>query len=267
MSNQEYKPAEPGMISPFLNFLDNNVLFRKPVSCLAAIISLLIPVSVLIMFVQFGIFKSNDVGLVFACIFILAVLIFAGFFGALIWWYRRIVRDEGPDWYKNIRRFIQTAGEWLGTFTAISVFGIVIVLMIFMSENYEAITGLIPFPVPSLNIAAAIAGPIGGFLIIIATKIFLFLLDLFVWVIKQIWIFIKWIVTYCVRLVGNLTKTVERNSSIWVGVTWILAAAVVIAALVLCFRFGGIAPVIALAAALAFMGCLLFWRKHCDEKR
>ena len=254
------------MIQPFLYFLDNNVLFRKPVSCLAAITSLLIPVSVLVLFIQFEVFKSNDVGLVFACIFILAVFIFAGFFGALIWWYRRIIRDDGNDWYKNIRCFIQTSGEWLGTFTAISVFGIVIILTIFMSENYSAITGYLPFPVPPLNVALALAGPVAGFIIIIGTKIFLFLLDPIVWVIKQIWTFIKWIVTYCYRLIDNLTKTVEKNASIWVGVTWLLAAAVIIAMLVLSFRVGGFAPVIALAVAFAFMGFLIFRRKHNDEK-
>jgi len=264
MTEQEYKSNEQGIVKPYLYFLDTNVLFRKPVSCLAAVVSLLIPVFVLSLFIRFNIFESNEIKLVFAAIIIIAILVFAGVFGALIWWYRRITRDEGPKWYDNIRRFIQTTGEWLGTFTAISIFGIIIVLMIFLSESYQYVTDFLPFPVPSLNIAVAFCGPVGGFLIIIATKILLFLLDPIVWLIKQIWYFIKWIVVYCYRFIVSFLKTVEKNTSFWVGITWILAAAVIIATLILCFKFRGIAPVIGLAAALAFMGYLLFKRKHYD---
>ena len=264
MSEQEYKANEQGLVKPYLHFLDTNVLFRKPVSCLAAIVSLLIPIFTLSQFIRFGVFESNEVKLVFAAILIIVILAFAGIFGAFIWWHRRITRDEGPKWYDNFRRFIKTSGEWLGTFFAISVFGIIIVLMIFLSESYQYVTDFLPFQVPSINIAVAFLGPIGGFLIIIATKILLFLLDPIIWFIKQIWFFIKWIVVYCYRFIISFLKTFEKNTSFWVGITWILAVAVIIATLTLCFKVGGIAPVIGLAAALAFMGYLLFKRKHYD---
>jgi hypothetical protein len=72
------------------------------------------------------------------------------------------------------------------------------------------------------------------------------------------------VVLYCYRFTLGFFGTVEKNTPFWVGATWVLAVAVIITALVLCFRFGGIAPVIALAAALAFMGYLMFKRKHYD---
>jgi len=266
MSDQEYRSREYGIVKGYLWFLDNNVLFKKPISCLAAIISFLIPFLVLSQFIRFEIFKSGEVNMVFASILILLVFAFAGIFGALIWWHRRITLNEGPKLYVNFRRFVQTIGEWLATFIAISVFGVVLVLVIFLSEEYHFIAGLLPFAIPHIDIFVAFSGIIAGFVIIIVTKLLLFLLDPLVWLIKQIWNFIKWLVLYCYRVILNLLKTIEKNTPFWVGVTWIVAVGVIITTLVLCFRFfGAIAPVIALAAALAFMGYFMFKRKHYNE--
>jgi len=264
MSEEGYRSREQGIVKEYLGFLDNNVVFKKPVSCLAAFGSFLIPVFVLSLFIRFEIFKAGDVNIIFASILIVIIFTLAGVFGALIWWQRRITRDEGPKFYVNFRRFVQTTGEWLGTFSAITVFGVILVLAIFLSEKYQYIAGFLPFSLPRINILMAFSGLVGGFFIIIATKILLFLLDALVWLIRQIWNFIKWIARYCQRIIFNLLKTIEKNTPIWTGVTWILAIAVIISALTLCFRFGGIFPVIGLAAALAFMGYLMFKRKHYD---
>ena len=262
MSDQENK--RECMVKSYLGFIDTNVLFKKPVSCLFAIVSLLLPIYVLSQFIQFRIFQIGEARFIAACIILLLILAFAGVFGAAIWWFRRITRDEGPGWYNNFRRFIQTVGEWLGTVAAISVFGIVIVLMIFLSEEYHMMISILPFPFLDVNIVTAFYGLIAGFIIIIATKIFLFLLDPIIWLLKQLWNLIKRAVLFCYRCVVSLSGTVEKNTPIWVGVTWILAVAVIITCLVLCFTFRNIASVIALAAALGFMGYLMFKRKHYD---
>jgi hypothetical protein len=263
MSDQEKKECKC-FVKSYLGFIDNNVLFKKPISCLYAIVSLLIPVYALSQFIQFGVFKSAEANVIIAGVLILLVLAFAGIVGACIWWFRRITRDEGPKLYSNFRRFIQTAGEWSGTVFAISVFGAIIILMIFLQNEYFFITRAIPFPIPGVDIVTALYGPIGGFIIIIITKIMLFLLDPIVWLIKKIWNLIKRIVLYCYRFIASFCGTLEKNNPFWVGATWVLAVAVIIAAVVLCFLFRGFAPAFALAAGLAFMGYLMFKRKHYD---
>ncbi|MDR0496414.1 MAG: hypothetical protein LBH42_02235, partial [Treponema sp.] len=112
-------PKEQGLVKPYLGFIDTSVLFKKPVSCLFAIVSLLIPVYFLMLLIQYDIFQSGQGKLIGAGISVFAVLLFAGVFGFRIWWLRRIKRDEGPKMYPNFRRFVQTLGEWEGTLFAI----------------------------------------------------------------------------------------------------------------------------------------------------
>jgi len=264
MSDQQNIPKGQGIVKPYLGFIDTNVLFKKPISCLFAIVSLLIPVYVLSLFIQYEIFRTNEAKFIIAGILIIAVLLFAGIFGALIWWHRRITRDEGPKWYSNFRRFIQTIGEWLGTFIAISVFGCIIILMIFLSDEYYMITNVLPLSIYQVDIVAALYGPITGFLIIIVTKILLFLLDPVIWLIKQIWKLFVRVVLFVYRCVINISGIVEKNTPFWIGLTWLLAFTAIVVSLVLCFIYGSIYAVIALAASFGFMGYLLFKRKNYD---
>jgi len=259
MSEEQNKGQ--GLVKQYLTFIDTNVLFKKPISCLYAVLSLLFPVFVLGMFIQYRIF-DNPGKYVAAAILILIIFGFAGIFGALIWWHRRINRDDGTKFYPNFRRFIQTAGEWLGTFLAINVFGAVLVLLIFLSEDYNMIVSILPFSTPGISIATAFYGPIGGFIIIIITKIILFLLDPVIRLITWIWGLIKRIVLYCYRVTISFFGTIEKNTPFWVGATWVLAVGVIITTLALCFVNGGIAMAIGLVAALAFMAYLIFKRKH-----
>jgi len=264
MSEEQIKGQ--GLVKEYLKFIDTNILFKKPISCLHAILSLLFPLFVLGLFIQSGIFdyfiEMKAGKYIAASILILIILAFAGFFGALIWWHRRINRDDGPKLYPNFKRFVQTAGEWSGTVLAISVFGTVLVLLIFMSEDYSMIANALPFPIPGISIATAFYGPIGGFIIIIVTKIILFLLDPVIGLIRRIWGLVKRIALYCYRVTISFFGTVEKNTPFWVGATWVLAVGVIIATLVLCFMYGGIAMTAGLVAALAFMGYLIFKRKH-----
>ena len=106
MSDQEKKRR--CIVDSYLGFIDTNVLFKKPVSCLFAIASLLFPVYLFIQVIQYGIFKSESAEMITASILLILVFIIAGLFGSIIWWCRRIARDEGPKVYQNFRRFIQT---------------------------------------------------------------------------------------------------------------------------------------------------------------
>ena len=256
---------EQGIVKPYLHFVDTNVLFKKPVSCLLAIVSLLIPVYFIFQIIQTGVFKSEDTKLIVASILVFLVIAFAGVFGAIIWWHRRISHDEGSTWYPNFRRFIQTWGEWLGTFIAIVTFGSVLILMLFFENQSYLIAGLIPLPLPTLQLTYALMGPVVGFLIIIATKIFLFLLDPLIWLIKQLWGFLVRIVKYLYRFVLNVFGVVEKNSPVWFGVNWVIAIAVIVAGIVFCFKAMGLAAGFCLALGLAYIAFLVHKKKQFDN--
>jgi len=270
MSYQEESKRQ-GLVKKYLRFLDTNVLFKKPVSCVFALLSLLIPVYFLVQSIKLDFFKSEPAELFLTAVFFLVVLIIAGVFGSLIWWHRRIIHDAGPKWYNNFRRFIQTFGEWTATVFAIVVFFGVIIFFIFAREYYNTVTQLLPFAFPAPDVTAAFFGPAGGFLIIIGVKIFLFILDLIIWLIKKIWILFKRIVMYYYRFVTNVHHTLEQNTPVWIGVIWLISILVIICGLILCYKFftvpGShtlIGAVSIIALGLAFMGFLVVKRKNYD---
>jgi hypothetical protein len=270
MSDQQ-KPNVHGFAKSYLGFIDTNVLFKKPISCLFAIVSLLIPVYFLFQIIQFEIFKSNSGEIIGAAILFLLVLICAGIFGALIWWHRRIIRDEGPKPYLNFRRFVQTLGEWIATIFAIVVFFGVIILMIFGRNAIYSIVSLIPLPVPPLDLTMALAGPVIGFVIIIAMKIMLFLLDPVIWLVKQIWRLFVRIVLYFYRFVVKVHGLFEQNAPVWIGVNWLIAIVVVACGLILCTRLFTdpgrdifLGAVITVALGLGLMAFLVVKRKNYD---
>ena len=265
MSDQT-KQSPFDLVKRYLVFIDTNVLFKKPVSCLFAIASLCIPVYFLLQAIHFEIFKSESARLIIACLLLLVVLIFAGIFGFLIWWHRRLIRDEGPKMYNNFRRFIQTLGEWAATLFAIVVFFGVLIIIIFAGDEYYMLTSILP--IPAIGPTIAVFGLVGGFLIIIATKILLFLLDPLIWLIKQIWILIKRMVLYFYRCVVKVSGTVEQHTPIWLGITWLLSVFVVLSGIALCFRAFNSASVIsavfAMALGLGYMGFLVIKRKNLN---
>jgi hypothetical protein len=263
--SDESRPKGNGMVKPYLGFIDASVLFKKPVSCLIAILSLLLPIYFLNLVVGSGIFEFGDGELIAASILLIAVLAFAGIFGALIWWHRRIHKDIGNKWYDNFRCFIQTLGEWVGTVYAISVFFGVIIVLAVLRAKASAISGILPLSVPRLDFSIALAGPVVGFLIILATRIFLFLLDPITWLIKQIWILFTRIVLYYYRCVIKLHGVVEQNTSVWIGFVWLVSLATVIAGLVLLFKRIIPGGAISLALGLVLMGFLVIKRKQYDQ--
>ena len=198
----------------------------------------------------------------------LIVAIFAGFFGGLIWWYRRISKDEGPKWYGNFRRFLQTLGEWTATvFAILAFFGGLIFMIFSQTDGIQILTYMIPY-MDSAGMALAPVGLVGGFLIIIATKIVLFLLDPVIWLIKSIWSLFVRLVLYIYRCVLKVFGVVEQNSPVWAGVNWIVALLVIVCGVAMGSMlavFGSmplaIGTVFTLGLGLAYMGYLIHKRK------
>lgn len=259
-------PKKDGMVKTYLSFVDTSVLFKKPISCLFALISLLIPVQFLFQAISYGIFSSNAGGnVIAAAILVLLILLFAGVFGCLIWWNRRIIKDEGPKAYANFRRFVQTMGEWAGTLVAIIVFGCTLVMSLLLKDEFYYLGAFIAFPFLTIDLTSALLGPVIGFAIIIVTKILLFLLDPIIWLVKNIWALIVRIVLYFYRVVLKFFGLLEQNAPVWIGAIWLFSAAVLVAGIVLCFisysMFGG---AFAIALGLAMMAFLVIKRKNYD---
>ncbi|MCL2094130.1 MAG: hypothetical protein FWH12_08055 [Treponema sp.] len=254
----------------YLVFLDRSVLFKKPISCFYALASLILPFSFLGYIIQWreAIMSVTILFIASVCAFL--VLLAAGLSGALIWWHRRISRDEGQRFYPNLRRFIQTLGEWAGTVFAITVFGMSIVYLLFVRDHYTLSLPLIslPVPIPFTVMNLGFGGPIFGFLLIIATKIFLFILDLLVKLLGSIWKLLLRIVLYYYRCVVKIHRTIEVNTQIWAGVLWIISAVVVGFGIYVTYRLMGspfnilLAGLVPLALGLGFMAFLAAKRRN-----
>jgi hypothetical protein len=254
-----------GIVKPYLGFIDASVLFKKPVSCLIAVLSLLSPVFTLNLLVRSGVFESEDGALISAAILCVAIFLFSGIFGALIWWHRRIHKDNGAGWYDNFRCFIQTLGEYTGTVFAINVFFSITVFLIILGEKAVYITRILPFSVSQPDFSLALAGPVVGFLIILAVKIFLFLLDPIIWFIRQVWGLFTRIVLYYYRCVVKMHGVIEQNAPVWIGFIWLVSLGTVISGLALLFKDIILGGAISLTLGLALMSFLVIKRKQYDQ--
>ena len=272
MDEQE-KTKEFGLVKGYLKFVDTNVLFKKPVSCLFAICSLLIPLYFLIQIIQFRIFELSfellDVSIIVVSMVLLWVSLFAGLFGSMIWWNRRIVRDEGPKWYPNFRRFIQTLGEWLATVYTIIAFTVGIVLIFVSNMGDFSVLYFLPGFILNFGMMLAPISLITGFLIIIATKIILFLLDPFIWLIKQIWGLLVRLVLYFYRVILKVFGVYEQNAPVWSGVNWLIAIMVVISGIIMGIVLWSrpslplaLGTIFAMALGLGYMGFIVNRRKN-----
>ena len=270
--SDENQQKNHGMTKSYLGFIDTSVLFKKPISCLAALVSLLFPVHFFFQIIQYDVFSTNNGKLIIAALLVLAVLIFSGVFGFLIWWHRRIRFDDGAKIYPNFRRFIQTSGEWAGTVFAINVLFCVLIPVLLLKNEYYYLAQLLIFPIPGFDMTFALLGPVIGFLIIIASRIFLFLLDPIIWLVKKIWALFVRIVLYFYRCTIKWHGVVEQHTSVWMGIIWLLSAIVVVAGLSFCsilFIYPSSTilwcGVITIALGLGMMAFLVIRRKNHEN--
>jgi hypothetical protein len=165
-------------IKPYLSFIDKGDLYRKPFNwlyVLLAIINLLLPIYIFYQAVDNRIF---DAPARFAIVFILVwiILAFAGWVSFQLWWDRKskviTTSTEGDEFIATpvFSHFIQTLGEWLGTWIAIVGFSVALLTTIILGdESYTLLyhTGLGFIRTGWLSI---ILNPIYGFLIIVITR-------------------------------------------------------------------------------------------------
>jgi len=175
-------------IEPYLSYIDSGKLYRKPFSwlyVLCAILNAILPFYVLYKVIDSGIFKyANEIGgaakYIFAFLLIWLALCVACWFGFQIWWNRKDkvlqTSEEGSEFPATpvISHFLQTFGEWLGTYIAVIGFGISLFGSIFLGSDVYSLNRAmdLPFNPGLMGIGGVILFPLLGFTIIVLSRYF-----------------------------------------------------------------------------------------------
>ena len=164
-------------IRPYLSFIDNGHFFRKPfrwLYTLLAIVNLLIPIYV---FYQASnrIFDSSA-KFVIVFLFLWVIVAFAGWVGFQLWWDRKSKIDmsstAGDEFIATpaLSQFIQTLGEWIGTWIGLVGFGFALLTTIILGDEGYYLGGSLGIPYLNTGWMAILTMPIVGFLIIVFSR-------------------------------------------------------------------------------------------------
>ncbi len=166
-------------IKPYLSFIDNGHLFRKPFSWLYAVLAignLLIPFYVLYQAIRNHIFDYADGKFIFAFFLVWIIIAFASWVSFQLWWDRKSkvasTSIEGDDFVATpvFAHFIQTVGEWLGTWIGIVGFFVALLITIILGDDsYYLFSGL-GLSFMETGFLFIILMPIYGFLIIVVSR-------------------------------------------------------------------------------------------------
>ena len=162
---------------PFLEYIDSGKFFRTPFSWLYAVLAgfnLLFPLVILYMAIDNHMFSAGA-SFVFAFLILWIVILIASWLGFQIWWNRRDVLISQISYDADFiatpvyAHFVQTAGEWCGSWVAIVGAGAGLVASIFLPEG--GLGNMLPIPfLSSGGFLSVIIMPIVGFLIIISSR-------------------------------------------------------------------------------------------------
>lgn len=165
-------------VKPYLSYIDNGHFFRKPFSWLYAllgIVNLLLPVYVFYQANENSIF---DLPAKFVIVFLLlwVIIAFAGWVGFQLWWDRKtnilILSSTGDEFIATpvFSHFIQTFGEWIGTYIGLVGFGFALLTTIILGEEGSYLGRNLGIPYLETGLIAVITMPIIGFLIIVFSR-------------------------------------------------------------------------------------------------
>jgi hypothetical protein len=165
-------------IKPYLSFIDNGHLYRKPFSWLYTLlagINLLLPIYIFYEAVDNNIFDSPAK---FVIVFLLLwiIIAFASWVSFQLWWDRKTkvtaTSIEGDEFVATpvFSHFIQTIGEWLGTWIGIVGCCAALLSTIILGDEGHSFSYQIGVPFLESGFIFVILMPIYGFLIIVATR-------------------------------------------------------------------------------------------------
>lgn len=170
-------------IKPYLSFIDKGDFFRKPFSWLYiafAVLNLILPFYILYTAIDNNIFDRPariTAGFKFI-VFILVwiVIAFASWVCFQLWWDRKNkvteTSVENSEFVVTpvFAHFIQTFGEWIGTWIGIVGFFVALLATIILGSDAVYLTAAIGVPFIQSGIAFIILMPIYGFLIVVGSR-------------------------------------------------------------------------------------------------
>ncbi len=165
-------------IKPYLSFIDNGHLYRKPFSwlyILLAIINLILPIFI---FYQAVVNKIFDAQAKFIIVFLLVwiIIAFASWVSFQLWWDRKSkvisTAVESDEFVATpvFSHFIQTLGEWLGTWIGIVGFGTALLTTIILGGEGNSLSAQLGLDFMGTGFLSIVLMPIFGFLIIVAAR-------------------------------------------------------------------------------------------------
>jgi hypothetical protein len=165
-------------IKPYLTFIDNGNLYRKPFSwlySLIAVVNLILPIYIFYNAVDNNIFDSPAK---FVIVFLLVwiILAFASWVSFQLWWDRKTkvttTSVEGDEFVATpvFSHLIQTLGEWLGTWIGIVGFSVALLTTIILGDEANYLSYQIGVPFLRTGFFFIILMPIYGFLVIVGTR-------------------------------------------------------------------------------------------------
>lgn len=171
-------------IRPYLSYIDNGHLYRKPFSwlyTLLAILNLYLPFYVFYQATELEIFSASE-KLIIAFLLVWIIISFASWISFQLWWDRKskviLTSSDGAEFVATpvFSHLIQTFGEWIGTWLAIVGSTVALLTTFILGDEGDYIVNLIELEIISTDPKYIILMPIYGFLIIVMTR---FLAELF----------------------------------------------------------------------------------------
>lgn len=165
-------------IKPYLSFIDNGHLYRKPFSwlyVLLAIVNLILPIYIFYKAVDNHIFDA-PAKLVIVFLLLWVIIAFASWLSFQLWWDRKTkvttTSIEGDEFVATpvFSHLIQTLGEWLGTWIGIVGFSVALLATLILGDEAYYLSYQIGIPFLKTGFLFVILMPIYGFLIIVSTR-------------------------------------------------------------------------------------------------
>lgn len=165
-------------IKPYLSFIDNGDLYRKPFSwlyALLAIINLIVPIYVFYQAVDNHIFNA-PAKFVIVFLLIWIIIAFAGWLSFQLWWDRKSkvisTSNIGDEFVATpvFSHLIQTIGEWLGTWIGIVGFSVALLTTLILGDEGYYLSRQLGLGFMKTGFLFIILMPVYGFLIIVATR-------------------------------------------------------------------------------------------------
>lgn len=167
-------------IKPYLSWIDSGLFFRRPFSWLYglfAILNLVLPIYVFIKAIDNRIFDASG-KFVFVFLVVLLIIVFACWVGFQLWWDRmgKVINTsvDGDDFVSTpvFSHFIQTLGEWVGTWIGIVGFGSALLASIILGEDSYRLSNMLGLDFLTSGFIGVLLMPILGFLIVVITRFF-----------------------------------------------------------------------------------------------